>query len=104
MSANAEITSTLRVNEDVISAVMFITPLVACITWLVIVSCSCPSRSRDCRSQEARVNEWNSRVRNPACTSAAIRAGRIESGNCSSRRTVANTNAIAISVPADASR
>ena len=104
LSRNAVISSARKVNELTTRLVAPSAPPVACIVWLVIVSCSCPSRSRDCTSQEAPVKAWNRFVRSRACTSAAMRAGRIEIGICNRRRTTASANAIAIRVPTPAVR
>ena len=67
-------------KEEVIREVAWRAPPVACATWPVIVSCMCPSRSRDCISHEALVKAPNSSVRSLDWTPAAIRAGRIASG------------------------
>ncbi len=60
-------------------------PPVAWLVWLVMISCSVPSRSRDCTSQEALLKARNTLVRRFCWTSAAIFAGRTEIGHCSSQ-------------------
>ncbi len=86
LSANANAISTRKLSVEVISEVACSAPLVACTTCPDIVSCSWPSRSEDCTPHEASVKAVNSRLRKLDWTSAAIREGRTESGNCISRR------------------
>ena len=74
--ASANPSSTRKVIDALMSPVSCIEAPVACITWLVIVSCSWPSRSCDCVPQAARVNEWKIPRRTLACTLALMRAGK----------------------------
>ena len=101
LSRTADASRIVNVIALMIRPVACSAPTTAWAVWLVMTSCSVPSRSLDCTAHDVRVKARKIIVRWWAPTSVAIRGGTRESGHCSASRMSVSASAIQIILPTD---